>query len=170
MFIFYKECVIKVDNEKTTLPKPLVFYEGDLFTIRFIIKKLDYYKEQYTTLSEDDISDETYADFFILQPDGNSITVNNVPMKSGVVEFNVTNKVSRPEAVGHNVMQIRIGNVNVDGDTSIITLPSFTFEIRARVCKPEEVIVYHYLVDENGTAMADETGEYIVCLENKEGI
>lgn len=165
MFIFYKECVIKVDNEKTILPKPLVFYEGDLFTIRFIIKKLDYYKEQYTTLSEDDISDETYADFFILQPDGNSITVNNVPMKSGVVEFNVTNKVSRPEAAGHNIMQIRIGNVNVDGDTSIITLPSFTFEIRARVCKPEEVIVYHYLVDENGKAIADESGSYIVCLE-----
>ena len=170
MFIFYKECVIKVDNEKTILPKPLVFYEGDLFTIRFIIKNLDYYKEQYTTLSEDDISDETYADFYLLQPDGNSLTVNNVPMKSGVVEFNVTTEVSRPEAAGHNIMQIRIGNVNVDGDTSIITLPSFPFEIRARVTKPEDIIVYNYLVDENGVALADETGEYIVCLENKEGI
>ena len=164
MFIFYKECVIKVDNEKTILPKPLVFYEGDLFTIRFNIKNLDFYKEQITRLSED-ITNKTYADFFILQPDGNSLTVNNVPMKSGVVEFQVTTKVSRPEAVGHNIMQIRIGNVNVDGDTSIITLPSFTFEIRSRVCKPEDIVIYYYLVDEKGTALADETGEYIVCLE-----
>ena len=164
MFIFYKECVIKVDNEKTILPKPLVFYEGDLFTIRFNIKNLDFYKEQITRLSED-ITNKTYADFFLLQPDGNSLTVNNVPIKSGVVEFNVTTNVSRPEAVGYNVMQIRIGNVKVDDDTNIITLPSFTFEIRARVAKPEDVIIYNYLVDENGVALADETGEYIVCLE-----
>ena len=169
VFIFYKECVIKADNENVILPKPLVFYEGDLFTIRFVIKNLDYYKEQYTTLSAGDISDETYADFSVLQPDGTSLTVNNVPMKSGVVEFNVTTRVSRPEAVGHNVMQIRIGNVNVDGDTSIITLPSFTFEIRQRLGNPgnpSENIIYNYLVDENGIAYADETGSFIVCLEN----
>ena len=113
----------------------------------------------------ENISDETYADFFILQPDGNSLTVNNVSIKSGVAEFNVTTNVSRPEAVGHNIMQIRIGNVNANGDTSIITLPSFTFEIRDRVTEPEHIIVYNYLVDENGVALADETGEYIVCLE-----
>ena len=165
VFNFYKECVIKVDNENVILPKPLVFYEGDLFTIRFVIKNLDYYKEQYTTLSENDITDETYADFSLLQPDGTSLTVNNVPMKSGVVEFQVTTGVSRPEAVGHNVMQIRIGNVNVDGDTSIITLPSFTFEIRARVNKPDENTTYYYLVDDSDTALSDETGSYIICME-----
>ena len=169
MFTFYKECVIKVENEKTILPKPLVFYEGDLFTVRFIMKNLDFYKEQIIKMTED-ITDKTYADFFILQPDGNSLTVNNVPMNSGVVEFAVTTQVSRPEAVGYNIMQIRIGNINVDGDTSIITLPSFNFEIRPRVSKPEDTIVYYYLVDENGVAVADETNSYIVCLENKEVI
>ena len=136
VFVFYKECIIKVDDEKTTLEKPLIFYEGDLFTIHFIIKELDFYKEKYTTLSEDNISDETYADFFLLQPDGTSLTVNNVLIKAGVVKFDVTANVSRPEAVGYNTMQIRIGNVNVDGDTNIITLPSFAFEIRPRISKP----------------------------------
>lgn len=164
MFTFYKECIIKVENEKTILPKPLVFYEGDLFTIRFVMKNLDFYKEQITKMAED-ITDKTYADFFVLQPDGNSLTVNNVPMNSGVVKFGVTTNVSRPEAVGYNTMQIRIGNVNVDGDTSIITLPSFNFEIRPRVNKPEDVIVYNYLVDENGVAIADETNSYIMCME-----
>ena len=165
MFTFYKECIIKVENENTILPKPLVFYEGDLFTVRFIMKNLDFYKEQITKIA-DDITDKTYADFFILQPDGNSLTVNNVIMKSGVVEFGVTTNVSRPEAVGYNIMQIRIGNVNVDGDTSIITLPSFNFEIRPRVNKLENTVVYNYLVDENGVAVADETSSYILCLEN----
>ena len=168
MFIFYKECVITVENDKTVLPKPLVFYEGDLFTIRFVIKNFNFYKEEYTGLS-DEVTDKTYADFLVLQPNGNSLTVNNVLMESGVVEFNVTTKVSKPEAVGHNVMQIRIGNVNVDGDTSIITLPSFTFEIRQRLGNPgnpSENIIYNYLVDENGIAVADETGSFIVCLEN----
>ena len=165
MFIFYKERVIKVDDGKTVLPKTLAFYEGDLFTIRFVIKKLDFYKELYTTSSEDNISDETYADFYLLQPDGKSLTVNNVPIKAGAVEFNVTAKVSRPEAVGQNIMQIRIGNVNVDGDTSIITLPSFAFEIRARVNKPKDTIIYNYLVDENGVGLADETGSYALYLE-----
>lgn len=168
MFIFYKDCVIEVENDKTVLPKPLIFYEGDLFTIRFVIKNLNFYKEQYTGLS-DEVTDKTYADFLILQPNGNSLTVNNVSMESGVVEFNVTTNVSKPEAVGHNVMQIRIGNVNVDGDTSIITLPSFTFEIRQRLGNPgnpSESIIYNYLVDENGIAIADETASFIVCLDN----
>ena len=165
MFTFYKECIIKVENEKTILPKPLVFYEGDLFTIRFVMKNLDFYKEQISKIAED-ITDKTYADFFVCQPDGNSLTVKNVPMNSGVVKFEVTTKVSRPEAVGYNTMQIRIGNVNVDGDTSIITLPSFNFEIRPRVTKTENTVVYNYLVDENGVALADENGSYILCLEN----
>lgn len=164
MISFYKNCVIKVENEKTVLPKPLVFYEDDLFTIRFIIQNFDFHKELIPG-STDDVTDKTYADFFILQPDGNSVTVNNVLMTAGVVKFEVTTKVSKPEAVGHNIMQIRIGNINIDGDTSIITLPSFTFEIRPRVTKPEDIIVYNYLVDENGVAIADETGDYIVCLE-----
>ena len=165
MFTFYKECIIKVENEKTILPKPLVFYEGDLFTIHFVMKNLDFYKEQISKIAED-ITDKTYADFFVFQQDGNSLTVKNVPMNSGVVKFEVTTKVSRPEAVGYNTMQIRIGNVNVDGDTSIITLPSFNFEIRPRVTKLENTVAYNYLVDENGVALADETGSYILCLKN----
>ena len=76
MFTFYKECIIKVENEKTILPKPLVFYEGDLFTVRFVMKNLDFYKEQITKIAED-ITDKTYADFFVFQPDGNSLTVKN---------------------------------------------------------------------------------------------
>ena len=164
MFTFYKECIIKVENEKTILPKPLVFYEGDLFTVRFVMKNLDFYKEQISKIAED-ITDKTYADFFVFQPDGNSLTVKNVPMNSGIVKFEVTTKVSRPEAVGYNTMQIRIGNVNVDGDTSIITLPSFNFEIRPRVTKTENTVVYNYLVDENGVAIADETNSYIMCME-----
>ena len=162
MFTFYKECVIKVENEKTILPKPLVFYEGDLFTVRFIIKNFDFYKERIT----DGTIYKTYAYFFILQPDGNSLTVNNVLMKSDVVDFNVTTDVSRLEAVGHNTMQIRIRNINLDGYTSIITLPSFTFEIRAKTTKAENTVVCNYLVDENGIAVADETNSYIICLEN----
>ena len=62
-------------------------------------------------------------------------------------------------------MQIRIGNVNVDGDTNIIALPPFTFEIRARLIKPADVTIYNYLADENGVAFADETGSYVLVLE-----
>ena len=43
---------------------------------------------------------------------------------------------------------------------------TFKFKVKQRIAPNEHTIEYKYLVNEGGVAYADETGTYIVCLEN----
>ena len=68
--------------------------------------------------------------------------------------------------IGEYKVQFRIGNTDNDNDTSIFTIPPFKFKVKQRIAPNEHTIEYKYLVNEEGVAYADETGTYIVCLEN----
>ena len=86
-------------------------------------------------------------------------------IENSTIIFKVSEAITNEDSIGTNEMQIRIGNTDNDSDTSIFTIPEFTFEVRRRLGNPIKNATYNYLVDENGAAIADETGSFIVCLE-----
>ena len=163
MFGFYKECKLNVTELKTTLPNPLVLYQGDLVTIKFTLMKKMFHKDT-EPLIPDNYTD-CFSDFTIIKPNGTQLDITNVPIDNSTIIFKVNEAITSEDSVGINTMQIRVGNTNNNSDTSIFTIPEFTFEVRERLGNPIQITTYNYLVDENGIAIADETGSYIVCLE-----
>lgn len=164
MFGFYKECILNVTEQKTSLSNPLVLYQGDLVTIKFTLVKKIFHKD-IEPLIPDNYSN-CFADFTIIQPNGIQLDILNVAIDNSTIIFKVNEAVTGEDSIGTNQMQIRIGNTNDNSDTSIFTIPEFTFEVRQRLGNPIKTATYNYLVDENGVAIADETGSFIVCFEN----
>ena len=171
MSVFYQDINLtyKQDDDVCKISPVLCVYQGDYgLDIYFTIKKKIY---KFGTTREENILNSysgAFVDIYLKNPRGEEIKIKNSPVvEDSKIKFTITKELTdEMSEIGEYKVQFRIGNTDNDNDTSIFTIPPFKFKVKQRIMPYEHVIEYKYLVNENGVAYADETGTYIICLEN----
>ena len=171
MRMFYQDINLtyKQDDNECKIRPALCVYQGDYgldiyFTIKKKIYKLGATKEENILNSYSG----AFVDIYLISPKGEEIVIKNNPVvEDSKLKFTITKDLTDEiEEVGKYTVQFRIGNADTDLDTSIFTLPPFEFEVKKRITDKVNIKVFKYLTNEKGIAYADETGTYIICLEN----
>ena len=171
MSVFYQDInlIYKQDDDECKISPVLCVYQGDYgLDIYFTIKKKIY---KFGAIKEENILNSysgAFVDIYLINPRGEEIKIKNSPVvEDSKIKFTITKELTdEMSEVGEYKIQFRIGNADNDDDTSIFTIPPFKFKVKQRITANEHTIEYKYLVNEEGVAYADETGTYIVCLEN----
>ena len=171
MSVFYQDINLtyKQDDNECKISPVLCVYQGDYgLDIYFTIKKKIY---KFGTTREENILNSysgAFVDIYLINPRGEEIKIKNSPVvEDSKIKFTITKELTdEMSEIGEYKIQFRIGNADNDNDTSIFTIPPFKFKVKQRITANEHTIEYKYLVNEDGVAYADETGTYIVCLEN----
>ena len=171
MSVFYQDINLtyKQDDDECKISPVLCVYQGDYgLDIYFTIKKKIY---KIGTTREENILNSysgAFVDIYLINPRGEEIKIKNSPVvEDSKIKFTITKELTdEMSEIGEYKVQFRIGNTDNDNDTSIFTIPPFKFKVKQRIAPNEHTIEYKYLVNEEGVAYADETGTYIVCLEN----
>ena len=171
MSVFYQDINLtyKQDDDVCKISPVLCVYQGDYgLDIYFTIKKKIY---KFGTTREENILNSysgAFVDIYLINPRGEEIKIKNSPVvEDSKIKFTITKELTdEMSEIGEYKVQFRIGNADNDYDTSIFTIPPFKFKVKQRIAPNEHTIEYKYLVNEEGVAYADETGTYIVCLEN----
>ena len=171
MSVFYQDInlIYKQDDDECKISPVLCVYQGDYgLDIYFTIKKKIY---KFGAIKEENILNSysgAFVDIYLINPRGEEIKIKNSPVvEDSKIKFTITKELTdEMSEIGEYKVQFRIGNTDNDNDTSIFTIPPFKFKVKQRITANEHTIEYKYLVNEGGVAYADETGTYIVCLEN----
>ena len=171
MSVFYQDINLtyKQDDDECKISPVLCVYQGDYgLDIYFTIKKKIY---KFGAIKEENILNSysgAFVDIYLINPRGEEIKIKNSPVvEDSKIKFTITKELTdEMSEIGEYKVQFRIGNTDNDNDTSIFTIPPFKFKVKQRITANEHTIEYKYLVNEGGVAYADETGTYIVCLEN----
>ena len=171
MSVFYQDInlIYKQDDDECKISPVLCVYQGDYgLDIYFTIKKKIY---KFGAIKEENILNSysgAFVDIYLINPRGEEIKIKNSPVvEDSKIKFTITKELTdEMSEIGEYKIQFRIGNTDNDNDTSIFTIPPFKFKVKQRIAPNEHTIEYKYLVNEYGVAYADETGTYIVCLEN----
>ena len=171
MSVFYQDINLtyKQDDDECKIRPALCVYQGDYgLDIYFTIKKKIY---KFGTTKEENILNSysgAFVDIYLINPRGEEIKIKNSPVvEDSKIKFTITKELTdEMSEIGEYKVQFRIGNADNDNDTSIFTIPPFKFKVKQRIIANEHTIEYKYLVNEEGVAYADESGTYIVCLEN----
>ena len=171
MSVFYQDInlIYKQDDDECKISPVLCVYQGDYgLDIYFTIKKKIY---KFGAIKEENILNSysgAFVDIYLINPRGEEIKIKNSPVvEDSKIKFTITKELTdEMSEIGEYKVQFRIGNADNDDDTSIFTIPPFKFKVKQRITANEHTIEYKYLVNEGGVAYADETGTYIICLEN----
>ena len=171
MSVFYQDIDLtyKQGDDECKISPVLCVYQGDYgLDIYFTIKKKIY---KFGAIKEENILNSysgAFVDIYLINPRGEEIKIKNSPVvEDSKIKFTITKELTdEMSEIGEYKVQFRIGNVDNDNDTSIFTIPPFKFKVKQRITPSDHTIEYKYLVNEDGVAYADETGTYIVCLEN----
>lgn len=171
MSVFYQDIDLtyKQGDDECKISPVLCVYQGDYgLDIYFTIKKKIY---KFGAIKEENILNSysgAFVDIYLINPRGEEIKIKNSPIvENSKIKFTITKELTdEMSEIGEYKIQFRIGNADNDNDTSIFTIPPFKFKVKQRIIANEHTREYKYLVNEEGVAYADETGTYIVCLEN----
>ena len=171
MSVFYQNIDLSYTqgDEKCNISPKLVVYKDDYgLDIYFEIKKKDYRFQKDGGENILNSYNGAFVDTYLISPKGEEIVIRNNPVvEDSKLKFTITKDLTDEiEEVGKYTVQFRIGNAATDLDTSIFTLPPFEFEVKKRITDKVNIKVFKYLTNEKGIAYADETGTYIICLEN----
>ena len=157
MSVFYRDIDAKIylKEYKVELNKPLVVYQGD-FNLEIYLRLLEY----DTKFSKDSIDlledlNGAYANITLVNPLGYQIDVPDVLIENDKVKFIITKELTDElEEIGKYKMQIHIGNIEGDADTTLFSIPSFEFEVREKLAG----IVINGLQDSEGYSLVDLDG------------
>ena len=146
----FKKISLTINGYNADLSSPIKLYKNDQLELAFEIKEYQIVdgKRQKVSINP------TSAFLYIETPDNNdSIEASDV--KFNMVTFYLSSKYT--QYIGESRMQI----ILTDTDGCQVSLPPFSFEVKANIYDGEVVINNVILTDENGNILVDENGNKI---------
>lgn len=159
MSVFYRDIDVKISDYKSELSKPLVIFERDRgLEIYFNLVEYAYrFDKNPSYLLKNLVG--AYATVTLVNPAGYEIRIDEVEItKDAKVKFVVTDDLTDElTEIGTYQLQIHINN-DVEGkDTSVFSIPPFSFEVRERLKGKKSE-----LFDLEGNGLTDKEGYQLV--------
>ena len=159
MSVFYRDIDVKISDYKSELSKPLVIFERDRgLEIYFNLVEYAYrFDKNPSYLLKNLVG--AYATVTLVNPAGYEIRIDEVEItKDAKVKFVVTDDLTDElTEIGTYQLQIHINN-DVEGkDTSVFSIPPFSFEVRERLKGRKSE-----LFDLEGNGLTDKEGYQLV--------
>lgn len=166
---FRKYVRINIINNKSMPDKKVAIYQFDRGLI--LCFKLVGYDYQLTNIDRGvENMEDCYASITLITPAGEELFYDNIPVKSDVVEFAITEDITDDfNEIGTHKLQIHINNELSPGDYSVFSIPPFDFTVLKRIGNiRQEGEIASDIVDADGYVLIDADG--YVMLEGEENI
>ena len=135
MSVFYRDIDVNISDYKSELSKPLIVYERDKgLEIYFNLIRYAYRFDKHPlNLLENLVG--AYATVTLVNPDGYEISIDEVEItEDAKVKFIITEDLTDElTEIGTYQLQIHVNNDIKGKDTSVFSIPPFSFEVRERL-------------------------------------
>lgn len=167
MSVFYRDIDVKISDYKSELSKPLVIFERDRgLEIYFNLVEYAYRLDKNPkNLLENLVG--AYATVTLVNPDGYEISIDEVEItEDAKVKFVITEDLTDElTEIGTYQLQIHVNNDIKGKDTSVFSVPPFSFEVRERLKGKK-----NELLDSEGNRLTDKDGYQLVSATSNKVI